>query len=426
MRNFQVRKSKLTGEITIPPSKSQTLRAILFASLAYGKSTIYNYLNSPDTFCMIEACRQFGATITVYADKLEIIGLNGQITHTEDVIQAGNSGIVLRFCAALSALGSHPAVITGDYSIRHQRPMHPLIQGLKKLGVNVESMRGDNFAPLIIKGPLKPGHTTLDGSDSQHVSALLIASAFALGPTTIEVSNAGEKPWIDMTLYWFDRLGIPYKNLHYQNYEIKGMAQYPGFNYSVPGDFSSAAFPLAAALVTQSSLKINNLDMNDPQGDKKVVEVFRKMGAKIDIKNNYLYVHPNANLEGSIFDINDFIDAITILATTACFAKGKTILKNIAVAKTKECNRVTCIIEELSKMGAIIQETNEGLEIYHSSLKGATLDSYNDHRMAMSLAIAAMGATGLTKINPIDCINKTFPTFIQDFQALGANLEVME
>ena len=187
-----------------------------------------------------------GTNIEV-SDSLVIEGLNGVIDRAEDVIHAGNSGLVLRFCCAIGALSKHPVVITGDHSIRHQRPMQPLLSALSQLGVSARSMRGDGFAPVIIEGPLRPGKASVYGEDSQPVSSLLMASAFAEGETELLIENPGEKPWVSLTLDWFDRLGIRYENHGFTHYRV-GSSRYDGFEYTVPGDFSSAAFPLAAAL----------------------------------------------------------------------------------------------------------------------------------------------------------------------------------
>lgn len=427
MTQYLVKKSTLKGEIVIPPSKSHTLRAILFAALANGKSIIRNYLPSTDTKAMIEACRQFGATLDVSPDKIEIIGISGKLNHTQDVINAGNSGIVLRFCAAIGALAKHPVVITGDHSIRHQRPMKPLLDSLSQLGVSTASMRGDDYAPVIIQGPLKSGKTVVNGEDSQPVSALLIASAFASGPMEIEVKNPGELPWIGLTLDWFDHLGIKYENHDYKRYCLFGNSRYDGFEYRVPGDFSSAAFPIVAALITDSELLLKNIDMDDPQGDKELINVLKKMGAdiQIDEKGKTLHVKKGGVLKGMKIDINNFIDAITILAVAACHAEGETIIYNASVAKQKECNRIQCIATELKKMGADINETENGLHIRKSALKGAEVYSYNDHRMVMSLAVAAMNAEGETVISSTECVSKTFPSFLSDFQALGANIQAL-
>lgn len=424
MNHYLVKKSTLKGEIVIPPSKSHTLRAILFGSLGCGKTIIHHYLHSTDTQAMIDACRLFGATIDVSSKHIEIQGLNGKIERAEDVINAGNSGIVLRFCSAVGALAKQPIVITGDYSIRHQRPMKPLLDALTQLGVSAASMRGDGYAPVIIQGPIIPGKMIMDGKDSQPVSALLIASIFAEGPIDIDVGNAGEKPWIALTLDWFDRLGIPYKNDSFKHYHLSGNIRYEGFEYHVPGDFSSAAFPIAAALVTNSEMTLKNIDMNDSQGDKDLIRIFQEMGAEIDIdeENKTMYIKKGKFLTGVNVDINDFVDAITILAVVACFAEGQTLIYNGAIAKQKECNRIHCIAKELRKMGADITETEDGLSILKSTLKGVLVHSYHDHRMAMSLSIAALGAEGETLISPVECVAKTFPTFLCDFHALGANI----
>jgi len=424
MNHYLVKRSVLKGEISIPASKSHTLRSILFASLAKGKSIIHGYLDSTDTQAMIEACRHFGAKLDVHPDRIEIEGLNGKIVHTEDVINAGNSGIVLRFCAAVGALAKNPIVITGDHSIRHQRPVKALLEGLSQLGVSTASMRGDGYAPIIIQGPLKSGKVLIDGQDSQPVSALLIAAAFAKGPIEINVKNPGEIPWISLTLDWFDRLGIPYENRDFKQYRLAGHCSYNGFEYRVPGDFSSAAFPIAAALVTQSEVTIKNIDMQDSQGDKELISVFQKMGANIEIdeKNKTLRVKKGKALKGVKVDINNFVDAITIMAVVACYAEGETHIHNAAIAKQKECDRISCIATELRKMGADISETDDGLRIKRSVLKGANVKSHNDHRMAMSLSVAAMGAEGNTKVSPVECVSKTFPTFLRDFIALGANI----
>lgn len=426
MSQFKVSKSSIHGSLAIPASKSHTLRAILFGALANGTSIITHYLLSTDTTSMIEACRLLGATLEVSPEKIIIHGLNGQITHAEDVINAGNSGIVLRFCSALGALSPHPIVITGDHSIRHQRPIKPLLDALSALGVSTTSTRGDGYAPVIIQGPIQPGKTTVAGEDSQPVSALLIAAAFANGPIELEVINPGEKPWITLTLDWFDRLGIPYTNEGFHHYRLPGNTRYPGFNYHVPGDLSSAAFPIAAALVTGSELLITNIDLSDCQGDKELIDVFRKMGAHfiIDEKARTLRVEKGSSLSGITVDINNFIDAITILAVVACFAEGETRIQNASIAKQKECDRIVCITEELRKMGADITATDDGLIIRKSILTGTQVHSHHDHRMVMSLAVAAMGASGQTTIGSVDCIAKTFPTFMRDFAAIGASIEV--
>jgi 3-phosphoshikimate 1-carboxyvinyltransferase len=194
----------------------------------------------------------------------------------------------------------------------------------------------------------------------------------------------------------------------------------------VPGDFSSAAFPIAAALITNSTLTIGNIDFRDCQGDKELISVFQQMGASItiDVDNSTLQVKNHFSpLKGILIDINSMIDALPILAVVACFAESETVIRNAAIARHKECNRLSSIAIELHKMGASISETEDGLIIRPSRLVGTTVFSHNDHRIAMALTCAALGATGQTTILDVHCISKTFPSFLHDFTAINARIE---
>ena len=321
-------------------------------------------------------------------------------------------------------LSDHPIMITGDHSICHQRPMHTLLNSLNQLGAHAISIKNNGFAPLIINGPITNNTVTLNGKDSQPVSALLLSSIFAPHSMTIHVETPGELPWIDLTLSWLDRLGVRYTREGYSTYQVEGNGFYLGFDYHVPGDHSSAAFPLAAALVTGSELILQNIDMNDLQGDKRMITILQEMGANITINDGdkTLHIAPNQQLHGITVDINNCIDTISILATIACFASGETQITNAAVAKEKECDRVECIAKELAKMGANITPTHDGLIIRGGDLTGADVDSHDDHRMAMSLAVAGLGASGKTTVNHTACIAKTYPTFAKDLRSIGANL----
>ena len=428
MKKFHILPSSVKGTVAIPPSKSHTLRAILFAAMANGKSEIRNFLHSPDATAMIEAMRIFGAKIDIIADSLRISGLNGKLKAAENVIDAGNSGQVLRFVGALAALSPAYTIITGDHSIRHNRPVKPLLEALSQLGALAASSRLDGYAPIIIKGPMQSGKTHLLGEDSQPVSGMLIACSFLQGKTTIDVTDPGEKPWIDLTLFWLKKLGIDVTCQNYTTYTIAGNAKIEGFDTTIPGDFSSAAFPIAAALVTHSELKLTNIDMDDCQGDKKLIEVLQKMGASLEIddRNKTLHVRKEGKLQGMRIDVNDFIDATPILSVIACFAEGTTEIINASIARKKESDRLHAIATELKKMGANIEEKPDGLIITHSPLHGAHLDAWHDHRIGMSLSIAALGAEGETVVNGIECISKTYPGFAHDFRAIGAAIEVVQ
>ncbi len=417
--------STLKGTLTVPPSKSHTLRAILFACMAKGTSHIKHYLKSPDTYRMIDAVRELGALVNVQENSLIIEGVKGSIAPKKRTIDAGNSGQVLRFIGALSALSPSETTLTGDHSICHQRPVKALADALKEQGAVVSYLNEVNHPPLQITGTISPGSFSLSGEDSQPVSALLMATAFLKGPSHIYVTSPGEKPWIELTLSWMKKFGLKVKNNDFMHYEVEGNAEYEGFNTKIPGDFSSAAYPIGAALITGSCLTLYNLDMQDAQGDKKLIDTLILMGAHIEIEKDAIHIKNTGKLEGIKIDVNDFIDAITILAVIGCFASSKMEIVNASIARNKESDRIYAIATELRKMGATIVEKEDGLIIYPSILKGTTLYSHKDHRVAMALSVAALKAEGETIIEDVECIKKSYPSFIEDFQSLGANIYIV-
>ena len=426
MSDYQIYPSHLAGSIRLPPSKSHTLRAILFASLAAGQSVIKNPMQSPDADAMLNACKAFGAQIESKNGELLITGVAGHLHTPNEVIDAGNSGQVFRFVTALLALIDKPVVITGDKSIQSNRPIVPLLQALNELGVEAQSIKANGFAPVMIKGPVTRCEASCDGSDSQVVSALLIMMAIRLGTKTLYVENPGELPWIDVTLGWLRRFDVQYKNDGYQKYTVYGKEIIYRFDYDVPGDFSAAAYPLVAAVITDSAVTITNVDMQDSQGDKELIFALQKMGANIDVYDTEIKVCSGAKLRGTTINVNRFIDAITILAVAACFAEGETVLTGAAIARKKECDRLYAITNELKKMGADISETTDGLIIRQSTLSGATLKTYHDHRMVMSLSVAAIAAKGHSIIEDVDCVRKSYANFFTDMQKLGMQCQVVE
>jgi 3-phosphoshikimate 1-carboxyvinyltransferase len=424
MNTFKIKPGQLKGQITLPFSKSHTMRACILAMMGKKESTIYNYLESPDTEYMLEAIHMMGAKIKKEKKWLKIQGVDGNLQVPIKPIYVGNSGLTLRFMTAFLAFVDQYSIITGDQSIRSNRPMFPLMDALEQLGVFCISALSNDLAPLIIKGPIHSGKVFMNGEDSQFVSALLMALSFVKRNSFLEVKNPQEKPWIDLTLYWLSRLGISIQHQNHSQYFIPGGASFDDFCISIPGDLSSLAYPLVSALITHSSIKIGNVDLNDAQGDKKFIDILIKMGAKIDWddKTLTLNVHESKKLRGITVDMNDCIDMVTILAVLACFVEGETVITGVKNAQNKECNRLKAITTELKKMGACIEEKEDGLKIKPSILKGTLVETYHDHRMALSLASAAFGAKGETIIQNIDCIHKTYSSFKKDLNSLGANI----
>lgn len=419
---LKISPSTLKGSLKIPSSKSHSMRALVFGALAKGKTRIHHFLASPDTIAMCEALRSLGITIDMQGTSIEVVGGGGSFMPSQNVIDAGNSGQVLRFVGALAALQNTYTVLTGDHSIRENRPIQPLLDGLSQLGAFAVSSRLNGKAPLIIKGPLQRGEATLSGEDSQPVSALLMALACVEGMSTLHVKNGGETPWIELTLQWLKERGVSVSHTSYAEYRVKGEKSLTNFEKVIGGDFSSAAFPLAAALVTSSNLVLENLDWNDVQGDKKLVDFLSAAGARLEKQERSLRCCGKEKLRGFTLDANEIIDAVPILAVLGCFAEGKTEIVNVAIARKKESDRLSAITQELRKMGALIEEKQESLEVWPSELKGAPLDSHHDHRIAMALVVAALGARGDSTLQGEGCIAKSYPCFVSDFQSIGAKI----
>ncbi|NGX33774.1 MAG: 3-phosphoshikimate 1-carboxyvinyltransferase [Candidatus Anoxychlamydiales bacterium] len=428
MKNFFVKKSKMIGEIIAPPSKSQTMRAILFASLSKGRSKIRNFLKTDDTLAFIEGCQKFKAKIEIKKNNLEIFGTNKKvILKDKDKLDVKNSGIALRFLTSIYALSDKKIIITGDESIKTNRSMKALIDALSTLKVDIKSITNTDFAPLMIKGPIIPKDIKISGEDSQYVSSMLIASSLLNTKMQIEVVSPKEKPWVNLTLFWLSRMNVKVENHNFEKFILYPLSRfdrkaYRGFEYTVPTDFSSILFPIAAALITKSNIIIKNVIFDDFQNDQKTIEIFKKLKAKIFIEkeNNQIRVE-ESSLEGDIeIDVDDFIDSIPILAVIGTYNRGKMILKNGLNARKKESDRIFAITSELKKMKAKIKETKDGLEVEGSKLYAARLNSHKDHRIVMALTIAALGVEKPSFIEDVDCINKTYPNFKKDFKSLGA------
>ncbi|RPI58054.1 MAG: 3-phosphoshikimate 1-carboxyvinyltransferase, partial [Planctomycetaceae bacterium] len=275
----------LKGVVKIPANKSHSFRALLMAGLAQGASRIISPAVSADWMRGTEALEMFGAKIDPKAGNVwEIQGVAGKPLTPDDIVDCGNSGIILRFFAALAACCDGYTVLSGDHSLRHIRLCQPLITAINQLGAWAVCTKGDGHAPIVIRGRLKGGQAELDGMDSQPVSALLIASAMADAPTEITVHNAGEKPWVEMTLGWLRRCGVEFSHENYDRYRVRGRGRWNGFETTIPLDWSAALYPIVAAIITPGSeVRLPGMDFSDSQGDRLVVNVLREMGADIEI-----------------------------------------------------------------------------------------------------------------------------------------------
>ncbi len=419
---LRVQKSKTSGLVRMPGSKSHTIRALFISSLADGRSEIINPLISNDALSAVEVCKSLGARIESEKSRFIVHGFNG-IPHTpDDVVNVGNSGTTLRFCVSTAALGNGCSVFTGDYQIR-RRPLGPLIEALNNLGANVLSVKNNNMAPVVVKGRLKGGSTNLDCITSQYLSSLLINLPLCENDSEIFITRLNEVPYVEMTMWWLNKFGIKYSNDDFKSILIKGNQSYKPFSTVIPGDFSSATFFMALAAISGQEFTLENLDMSDPQGDKLVLSILEDMGAKINISDSNIIIK-GSNLSGREIDMNSIPDALPAMAVVGCFSKGETRLVNVPQARLKETDRIHVMCQELKKMGADIEELPDGLIIRESKLKGCMVEGHDDHRVVMALAVAGLNTDGETSINGAEAMNVTFPEFVELICSCGGNIRI--
>jgi len=418
-----VEPAHLAGAVDIPASKSHTIRAVIIATLASGTSKIITPLDSSDTRSSLEAARAFGAKVSQEKDW-RVTGTEGNPSVPEDVIDVGNSGTTLRLATGVAALCEGYTVLTGDEQIR-RRPVQPLLDAYRSLGADGFTTRGNNCAPMVVRGRMRGGHTEIKAVTSQFLSSLLISSPLAETDTEIRVLQLNEVPYVQMTLSWLESQGIVYERRGWEHFSLRGGQRYHAFERRIPADFSSATFFLCAAAVTNGDLTLRGLDMNDDQGDKSVVGMIEEMGAQVEILPEGVRI-VGGKLEGREFDLNSTPDALPALAVTACFASGETRLHNVPQARIKETDRIAVMASELKKMGADIEERDDGLVIRGRSLTGATVCGHGDHRVVMALAVAGLGAKGRTEIDTAEAMRVTFPDFVDLMRQCGAKMELIE
>ena len=418
-----IQPSSINGSIGVPGSKSHTIRGVICGILAEGKSILKFPLESDDTKAATGAAKALGAGVEKFADHWEITGCGGIFRDPGKTIDMLNSGTSLRLFFSAGARQNFPITFDGDSSLR-TRKMATLIKTLESLGCRCTSQNGK--CPVSICGPVKSGKAAVDGESSQFLSSLLFALPFADGEFDLELPFLNEKPYVGITLSWLDFLGIKYEvSEDWLHWHIKGNQKINAFERAIPADFSTAAFPLAAGVLAGGTLELTNLDFNDCQGDKAVFEHFKNMGAQMEYGNT-LTIHGGAPLRPGVFDLNATPDALPVMAVAAAFAKGETRLVNAPQARIKETDRIAVMAQELTKMGVIVEELPDGLVIHGTGkVKGSKeLDSHGDHRIVMSLAVAALAAEGSSVIKDAECAGVTYPGFFETFKALGADFTV--
>ncbi len=421
--NAIIKRSRLNGTCAVPASKSHTIRGVLIAALADGESVLHKPLDSLDTRSAADAASAFGAVVSRDRDVWRIRGVDGRPRIPENVIDVGNSGTTLYMLMGTAALVDGWTILTGDHQIR-RRTAAPLIDALRSLGVEVISTKGDGASPIIVRGPMRGGMTSVEGISSQYLSSLLLACPLAAGNTDIAVPLLNERPYVRMTLDWLARQGIhPSYDDSFSSFHISGGAKYHAFERDIPADFSSAAFPLCAGVLAGGTITLTGLDMDDPQGDKAVIEMLGSMGASIESHAEGITVRGGA-LKGAEIDMNAVPDALPAMAVCACFAEGTTVLGNVPQARIKETDRIKVMAEELSKLGADIRELPDGLVIKGGGLGGGKVDGRGDHRIVMALAVAGLAADGPITVSTAETADVTYPGFWETLRGLGGDVDL--
>lgn len=404
--------SKLKGTVNIPSSKSMTHRVLISAALGKGTSVISNITFSKDIYATIDALKAAGAEISVLENTVTVKGITGNIPESAD-IDCCESGSTLRFMIPVTAALGIKAAYKGEGRLP-ERPITPYIRELSKKGITFDY---NNTMPFTVNGKLESGIFELEGDiSSQFITGLLFALPLLNGDSEIVMTSRLEsKPYANMTISCLKQFGVEISETE-NGYFIKGGQKYLSTDIAVEGDYSQAAF-FYVANILGSDIKINNLNDESSQGDKKIVEIV-----------NGLCYNDKERLGSFRIDASDIPDLVPILGVLGTFCKGKSEIYNAARLKIKESDRLVATADALNAFGGKITPTNDGLIIENATLKGGIADSVGDHRIAMSAAIAATICSEPVIIKNAESVEKSYPDFFKDYINLGgtANVIILE
>ncbi|WP_320129469.1 3-phosphoshikimate 1-carboxyvinyltransferase [uncultured Sphaerochaeta sp.] len=412
------------GTITIPGSKSQTIRALLIATLSGETSIIHNALDSQDTQSCMDLCTQLGAVLTwndnhdtLNCNATKIKNLKG--SHTLD---CGNSGTTLYLATGM--LASLPGIFTftGDGQLQ-KRPIGPLLDALEALGATIVRKNG-TFPPFSIEGPLRGGSCSIECPTSQYLSGLLLACCLSKGDCNINVPLLYEKPYVNLTLQWMNEQNLYYEiSADLQKAKTFGNQHFKGFEAMVTGDFSSASFFFCMAAIGKTKISVKGLNAQDVQGDKKILDILSQMGCTVTWEDTTVTLEGPQQLKGGTFDLNSMPDTLPILAVTACFAQEDVHLVNVPQARIKETDRIAVMHEELARLGAQIEEQEDGMTIKAGHpLHGGTVYGHDDHRVIMALSAASIALKDRLHLIGIDAASITFPSFFNLFDSIRGDV----
>lgn len=424
MKIVEIIPNKLSGDILIPPSKSLSHRAIISAGLSDGESIVSNLIFSDDIEATLNAMKVFGVKDIVISEnnigRYSVRLKCGKKGLKEKVIDCKESGSTLRFLIPLSALQNREIKLIGRGKLV-SRPLEDYYRIFDKQGIKYSNNNGQ--LPLIIDGLLKSDEFDLSGNvSSQFITGLMLALPLLDGDSKINITTELESiGYVDLTLDMLNRSGIIIENKGYKQFIIKGNQSYKPIKYNVEGDFSQAAFWIIAGLIGESII-CKGLNLESLQGDKAILDIVKAMGANIQEAEDKIIVKPSKT-KGTDIDVSQCPDLAPVLTALAAVSKGTTRILNAERLRIKESDRLKAICTELNKLGGDVTEYEDSLVINGKlNLKGGKVDSWNDHRIAMALAVASIKCTEKVTITNAEAVNKSYPSFWEDFKLLGGNI----
>jgi len=410
----------LAASVRVPGSKSLTNRALLIAALADGRTRITNALFSDDSRYFANALKTLGFNVQLdeVNSKMTVTGLAGRIPSTKAELFVGNAGTAARFLSAFLTLGNGEYILDGEPRMR-ERPIGDLIDALQQLGVELEGINNCPPVQISAKG-LLGGKTKIAGNvSSQFLSALLMVVPYAKSPVEIEVTTElNSKPYVDMTIAIMQEFGVEIERQGYERFIIRPSFYFPLSSYSIESDASAASYFFAAPAICGGTVRVEDISRNSKQGDIAFLDILGQMGCAINEGENFIEVTSTKSLNGVDVEMRDIPDTAQTLAAIAPFASSATRIRGIASARVKETDRVHATCMELARLGVRVEEHEDGMTIYPcDEIRPVSIQTYNDHRMAMAFSLIGLHVVGITIENP-SCVSKTFPTFFEVLDSL--------
>jgi 3-phosphoshikimate 1-carboxyvinyltransferase len=409
---------KIFATIKCPASKSYTNRALLIAALANGISTLRNPLLSDDTKYMHLALEQFGISVKQEDNTFVVSGNSGHVKCPRNEISIGLAGTTMRFLTTFAALSPGMTQLTGEKRML-ERPISDLLKALNQIGVRARSVKNNGCPPLEIPGGgIRGGTIDLVGNNSsQYLTSILLSAPYFKNKTTINIIGAlTSKPYADITLDIMKTFGVLVECANYTQFHIPANQCYQAMDYSIEADWSSASYFLSAAAITQGEITLIGLNSKSVQGDAGFLDVLEKMGCTIERSSEKIFIKGNP-LHGIDINMNSMPDVVQTLAVTALFAKGETYIYGIGNLRIKETDRIGALEQELSRLGADVESGEDFLKIRPGTYAPTDIETYDDHRMAMSLALVGLKVPGIRIKNP-SCVEKSFPGFFEHLEGI--------